>query len=157
MEERRDHRRRSVGEEEVAVRLRRVAALVTALLCSSTAGANQVCNPPNDFKPRGWIESTGIFVFYRTFPETIEVGRHFTLEAIVCSADAATHPTGLRIDAVMPTHRHGMNYRPQVHAKGNGRYVAEGLLFHMPGRWRLLFDLQIRGRSEVLWQDISLD
>ena len=32
-----------------------------------------------------------------------------------------------------------MNYRPTVQALGDGRFTAEGLVFHMPGRWRFLF------------------
>jgi len=34
-----------------------------------------------------------------------------------------------------------MNYRPSVKALGNGRHTADGLMFHMPGRWRLLFSV----------------
>jgi hypothetical protein len=34
-----------------------------------------------------------------------------------------------------------MNYRTTVTALGDGRFRAEGLMFHMAGRWRLLFDL----------------
>jgi hypothetical protein len=49
------------------------------------------------------------------------------------------------VDAQMPEHRHGMNYRPTVSATGNGRYVAEGLLFHMPSRWQLRFDVERDG------------
>jgi hypothetical protein len=50
-------------------------------------------------------------------------------------------PVALRVDADMPAHRHGMNYRTTVTALGDGRFRAEGLMFHMAGRWRLLFDL----------------
>ena len=67
----------------------------------------------------------------------IEVGRHFSVEAIVCASPPGR---GLRVDAQMPEHRHGINYRPTVSATGDGRYVAEGLLFHMPGRWRVHFE-----------------
>ncbi len=39
-------------------------------------------------------------------------------------------------------HKHGMNYRPSVKALGQGLYRAEGLMFHMPGRWELVFELR---------------
>ena len=47
----------------------------------------------------------------------------------------------LAVDADMPAHRHGMNYRASVTALGDGRFRADGLMFHMAGRWRILFDL----------------
>jgi hypothetical protein len=42
----------------------------------------------------------------------------------------------------MPEHRHGMNYQTSVVPHGDGGYRAEGLLFHMPGRWELVFELR---------------
>ncbi len=33
-----------------------------------------------------------------------------------------------------------MNYRPSVKPQGAGLYRAEGLMFHMPGRWELVFE-----------------
>jgi hypothetical protein len=57
----------------------------------------------------------------------------------------------------MPEHRHGMNYRPTLASRGDGRYLAEGLLFHMPGRWRLLFDLERDGRRVRLTADVPLE
>src|SRR5207244_3460995 len=52
--------------------------------------------------------------------------------------------------------RHGMNYRPTLAAKGGGRYVAEGLMFHMPGRWELSFDVDASGRRPRLATDLSV-
>ena len=34
-----------------------------------------------------------------------------------------------------------MNYRPSVVAAGGERYRAQGLMFHMPGRWVMTFEL----------------
>ena len=50
-------------------------------------------------------------------------------------------PPLVRVDADMPAHRHGMNYRATIRALGGDRYAADGLMFHMPGRWRFVFDL----------------
>ena len=61
------------------------------------------------------------------------------------------------VDARMPEHRHGMNYRPRVVRKSEGVYVAEGLLFHMPGLWQLMFDVDRGGRMERLMTDIELE
>ncbi len=80
------------------------------------------------------------------------VGRHFALELRVCPADAVLE----RVDAVMPEHRHGMNYRPSLKALGDGRWRAEGLMFHMPGRWELRLDVAKDGRTERLRESVVL-
>lgn len=110
------------------------------------------CEPAPGFTPSGRAESAGIVVVFRTLPAVIEIGRHFVVEAAVCADGAAAALT--RLDAEMPEHRHGMNYRPTLEAKGAGRYVATGLLFHMPGRWQLQFDVERGGRRARLTSDI---
>lgn len=133
----------------------RIAAAVLALLAAATR-ADEPCAPRADFAARGWIDSGGLVIFYRTRPEWIEVGQPYALDVIVCAKDSALRARGLRIDAVMPNHRHGMNYRPEVTALGGDRYVVEGMLFHMPGRWRYFFDVELPDRTERLWQDIEV-
>jgi hypothetical protein len=127
-------------------------ALVAALLVGSVGEA---CEGPSGFTPRARVESAGIVVVFRTVPPAIEVGRHFSLEALVCAEGPA--PVLTRVDADMPEHRHGMNYRPSLAAKDSGRYVAEGLLFHMPGRWQLSFDVEHAGRRTRLTTDVLLE
>ncbi|MGH7307367.1 MAG: hypothetical protein ACREK6_01595 [Candidatus Rokuibacteriota bacterium] len=119
-----------------------------------TANATASCAPLRDFVAHGRLEAGDVVVAFRTVPAPIEVGRHFSVEAIVCANPPAR---GLRVDAQMPEHRHGMNYRARVLAAGDGRYVAEGLLFHMPGRWQLLFDVERDGRTERLATDVVLE
>jgi hypothetical protein len=129
-------------------------ALVAAAWLAAGAGAALACEAPPGFTARERLTAEGVVVMFRTVPAAIVIGRHFSVEAIVC----ATPPTvGLRVDAQMPEHRHGMNYRPTVASTGDGRYVAEGLLFHMPGRWQLVFDVDRGGRTERLATDILLE
>lgn len=78
-------------------------------------------------------------VVFAPRPWPLPVGQHFALDIAVCAAPGTAVPASLRVDADMPAHRHGMNYKPTVQALGDGRFVAEGLMFHMPGRWRFLF------------------
>jgi hypothetical protein len=127
-------------------------ALAAAVLGAVPAGAAPACEPPRGFTPRGRLASGDLVVLYRTLPAALEVGRHFTVEAIVCPAARV-----VRVDADMPEHRHGMNYRARVSEAGDGRYVAEGLLLHMPGRWRLLIDVERDGRAERLATDLVLE
>ncbi len=131
-------------------------ALQAAVLASATAAAGEPCEAPRGFVVRERLESGDVTVLFRTQPAAIEVGQHFTVEAIVCAAAAGPPATGLRVDARMPEHRHGMNYRPRVAAVAAGQFIAEGLLFHMPGRWQLLFDVERGGRTDRLAADIVL-
>ena len=61
------------------------------------------------------------------------------------------------IDATMPEHRHGMNYRPTVIDGPDGRFLAEGMLFHMPGRWQLIFEVRSANRTERLTRDLQVE
>jgi cytochrome c peroxidase len=60
------------------------------------------------------------------------------MEVATC-AKAGAPPKTLKVDAHMPEHRHGMNYAPKVTALGPGRWRAEGLMLHMPGKWEFVF------------------
>jgi hypothetical protein len=80
-------------------------------------------------------------VAWRADPSPIPVGRHFALDIEVCPRAGTAMPAKLDVDATMPAHRHGMNYAPTVKATAPGRWRAEGLLFHMPGRWEIVFAL----------------
>lgn len=72
----------------------------------------------------------------RTRPSPVKVGMPFAIDLRVCAADGAQIDR-VTIDATMPAHRHGMNYKPELIAKGIGNYVGRGFLFHMPGRWEI--------------------
>lgn len=94
---------------------------------------------------------------FRTVPAQIAVGRPFKVEAVVCPAAGGARPSKLVVDADMPEHRHGMNYRSRVQALGSDRYRAEGLMFHMPGRWRFVFDLQLPQGPLRMTRDVEVD
>lgn len=57
------------------------------------------------------------------------------------------------VDAQMPTHRHGMNYRPRLTALGPGRARADALMLHMPGPWRLRIGLRVDGSPVSVQHD----
>jgi hypothetical protein len=132
----------------------RLALALAAAARAAVAGAAPACEPPGGFTPRGRLEAGDLVVLYRTRPAAIAVGRHFAVEAVVCAGGPARV---LHVDADMPEHRHGMNYRARVSAAGEGRFVAEGLLFHMPGRWRLLIHVERGGHAERLAADVLLE
>ena len=89
---------------------------------------------------------------WRAEPQAIVVGQPFAILVSVCPATVQL----TRVDATMPEHRHGMNYRPTLRALGDGLWRAEGLLWHMSGRWELTLDLQAKGQNHRLRQSVSL-
>jgi hypothetical protein len=103
------------------------------------------------------IEGKGYVVVFRTVPEPVAVGAHFALEFTVCPRAKAQPPRAVRVDASMPEHRHGMNYRPVVTLRPSGAYRADGLMFHMPGRWELVFDIVVSNGTEWVAATIQLD
>jgi hypothetical protein len=114
-----------------------LAGQASALACGEVLGAGA-----------RRIDSAQFQLAYRLRPDPVPVGKHFAIDVVVCPRGTSSLPAELRVDATMPQHKHGMNYRPSVRAQGAGRYHAEGLMFHMPGRWELVFEL--RGGSAPL-------
>jgi hypothetical protein len=104
----------------------------------------------------GWVVfSNHYMIAFRPDPMRIEVGEPFALIMNICTKN--DQPAELvAVDAQMPDHRHGMNYRTRIMSGENGRYRVEGLLFHMPGRWELNFDVRSGEETERLSHDILL-
>jgi hypothetical protein len=94
-----------------------------------------------ELPPGARVESERVAVSYWTIPAQVVVGRPFVLELAACPKTAGVSFERVRLDAHMPEHRHGMNYRVKVVALGVGRFHSEGWMFHMPGRWEFVFDL----------------
>jgi hypothetical protein len=128
-----------------------------ALAVALTFGANALAQPdpcagePKSLRARGERYT----VHFSPVPKP-EVGRHFALVVSVCGRHGATSPESLAIDARMPSHGHGMNYRPTVVALGGARYRAEGLMLHMPGEWELIFVVKDSGSSERMTHTLVL-
>jgi len=103
------------------------------------------------------VESGRYSVGFRTHPEKIAVGKHFSVELMVCPKGGAKLAEHLRVDAHMPDHKHGMNYKAEVSPVSEGRYRANGLMFHMPGRWEFIFDVRAGGKTDRLTQSVVLE
>ncbi len=102
------------------------------------------------------IDAKKYVLAYRTQPEKIVIGQHFVVDLALCARDGATAPDSVRVDAHMPEHRHGMNYKTTVTSSGKGRYRAEGLMFHMPGRWEYVFEVRAAGATERITASVVL-
>jgi len=104
-----------------------IAAAAIALPLQAAA-----CVPPLDGVR---LESAKTVLAFVASPQ---VGAFFAIEIGACSKSGPP-PQDLKVDAWMPEHRHGMNYKPEVKRLAPGRWRAEGLMMHMPGKWEFVF------------------
>ena len=79
-----------------------------------------------------------------TLPD-IPVAQPFAVTLQYCG-DA---PRSIEIAAIMPAHRHGMNYRPTLTDLGGGGFAVDGMVFHMPGTWEVQVEVR-SGASDLL-------
>ena len=149
---------------------------VCALMSFAASVATQTCGA--GLRGAQKIESDNYVLAYRTQPAKITVGKHFSIDLVMCAKGNAAMPDGVTVDAYMPEHGHGMNYKAAVKPAGNdkavakpagkdeaalkpavddARYRADGLMFHMPGRWDLTFELRGAGKAERLTRSIVLE
>ncbi len=127
------------------------------LLLALAAGVplmGHACEPPAGFAMRA--DSARFAVFFRADPPAIGVGNYFSVEAVACTKAGGAAPDGLKVDAQMPAHRHGMNSRATVERTAPGRFLARGLMFHMPGVWQFAFDVQRGGDTERATRDLEI-
>jgi hypothetical protein len=127
---------------------RAATLLAAALATAGAAGAD--CTLPADATP---VAGSGdIRLAWQAQPPQLQVGQPFALLISVCPADTPL----LGVDARMPEHRHGMNYRPSVQSLGGGRWRAEGLLWHMSGRWEMDLVVQTAAGRESFRHSVTL-
>ncbi len=136
---------------------------VLMLVASSFASAAP-CGA--DLRGAVTAESANYLVAFRTQPPRIAVGKHFSVEFETCVKGDAPAFTGVAVDAFMPEHGHGMNYRAVVkpaagakppNAPTIARYRADGLMFHMPGRWDFYFDVRSASGTERATRSVVLE
>jgi hypothetical protein len=57
----------------------------------------------------------------------------------------------------MPDHDHGLPTQPRVtRYLGDGKYLLEGMRFHMPGDWEILVTIETPGRRDVVRIPLAL-
>jgi hypothetical protein len=113
--------------------------LIIGVLLATTIGS-QACE-----LNAGWLQMLGnekeehlVSIKLETVP--VPISKPFAVEIVVCSNDAEIIDRVV-IDAIMPAHKHGMNYRPEIRKVDEVTYKASGMFFHMPGEWRISVDV----------------
>jgi hypothetical protein len=126
----------------------RIGAALAGLALSGFAVAAHACELPGG--EAQMLQGATHTVLYRA--ATPRVGEHFSVDFAVCPA-----PEAVRVDAWMPEHRHGMNYKPSITVQGVGRYRAQGLMLHMAGRWEIVFEVRSGSQTERLAASLRLE
>lgn len=146
--------RRSAARRVIAALDPTYVALPVALgLVALLARPAMACEVPDGFARLATPQAE---IAYRWEPRELKVGQFFAAEVIACRSPAPGAVGEIVIDAQMPAHGHGMNYRPSATPAGPGRFRFTGLMLHMPGTWRLTFDLLQGDRRTRLTQEIEL-
>jgi hypothetical protein len=127
-----------------------ILALSSAILWVQGASA---CTVPEGFARLATPEAE---IAYRWEPGELRVGQFFAAEVIACRAPGPEAVRAISLDALMPAHGHGMNYRPTVRQTGPGSFRFTGLMLHMAGTWRLTFDLFQGDRRTRLTHEVTL-
>lgn len=132
----------------------RWAALV-CLLTSSVVQASP-CDPVAQDPTWTQLTAPSVTLNYHFIPNAAAVNQPLEIELIVCPQPGAAAPEKVRVDARMPAHGHGMNYRPKATQIAAGHYRFDGFILHMPGQWQLIFDVMQAGQRTRLTADLEL-
>jgi hypothetical protein len=130
-------------------------ALVAAILANAALAVPALACPAAE---QGFqrLASAEAEVAYRWDPAELKVGRFFAAEVIACRTPGTEPVREIRIDATMPAHNHGMNYRPSAAQTAPGHYRFTGLMLHMAGTWRVTIDLVQGSKRTRLTHEVKL-
>ncbi len=105
------------------------------------------------------LEGRKVSVLFEQPTSSIKVSQAFSLTALLCPKEEGASVIRASVDASMPEHQHGMNYKPKIQltddpallASGTRLLSAQGLVFHMPGKWQIEFQVFGKDRDNQTW------
>ena len=115
--------------------------LLFALIPVVFASQVLACAPGEGALSMSAETQTDMVAFLTLGPQSLS--QPFDLTLLFCGEKADTL-TAVDVSAAMPAHQHGMNYEPRVAQVGDGEFTVSGMLFHMPGDWRI----EVEARTE---------
>jgi len=132
-----------------------LARLLLAALASAPAAAVAIACPAEGQGFRR-LKTAAAEIAYRWEPAELKVGQFFAAEVVACRLLGPEPVDAIAIDATMPAHGHGMNYGPAAARTAPGHYRFTGLMLHMPGTWRITFDLIQGAKRTRLTHELNL-
>jgi hypothetical protein len=98
----------------------------------------------------------GAMLHYRIKSPPRTVAQHFSMQFLLCRDETMLAIEDFKLDASMPAHGHGMNYKASINWLDNGLVEASGMLFHMPGQWRVTVNLSYDGVARQTQLDFEI-
>ena len=114
--------------------LGKLLVFIGSLGTSCSAFAQEQCDPKFGIRLSSTADAPWI-VQIQFKPKDLPLNAPFDATVAVCSQQKPL-PSRITIDAIMPAHKHGMNYEPKIAEIDRGHYEVKNLVFHMPGIWR---------------------
>lgn len=130
----------------------RCLGVLFLVLWGNVALACVIENTENSLKGAGEVYVASV----TTIPAQVLVGKPFSVRVSVCSKKGRPFLGDLKINAMMPMHKHGMNYKPSVQKISDGKFEIKGFVFHMPGKWQYKIDLKQGDSSDKVLIDYKL-
>ena len=133
--------------------LRAASALLA--LCGICGIADASCTASGSQVAMNGPKGAPVDLLLELEPRPVGVSAPVQAQITTCVDDGVSIEA-VYIDATMPLHRHGMNYRPEMNQTGEKAYRASGLFFHMPGLWRIEVSVRADGKTLRFVHDIEV-
>lgn len=136
-----------------ARRRRVVAAVASALLWLPVLADAATQMPPAMPGDGGWLSRHGEFrVGYQSELEPLVINRiHNGVLRIESGTGEPVADARISIAGGMPLHDHGLATQPQVtRYLGDGKYLVEGMRYHMHGAWELLITIEAKDKKDTV-------
>ena len=132
--------------------LRGAATGLVALFLATGAEAE-------DAVEKTWVSARGAFVLQiESTLRPLEINRMHAWLLDIRDADGQpVEDAEIEVSGGMPEHDHGLPTAPRVTAElSAGRYLLEGLRFHMTGTWELVIDFEANGYTDRVTITLTL-
>lgn len=99
----------------------------------------------------GWTAKRIYRVAWTSTPSPVPMlVLHAWTITITDAAGAPVDDARVTVLGGMPAHSHGLPTTPAVRGLGGGRYLVEGLKFHMPGAWVVAFRIKAAAGTDAV-------
>lgn len=135
--------------------LRPHAVCVTLALAVCVTFAHAADVPPTETPApgatAGWTGKRLYRVAWTSTPSPVPMlALHAWTITITDAAGAPVDDARVTVLGGMPAHNHGLPTTPAVRGLGGGRYLVEGLKFHMPGAWVVAFRIKAAAGTDAV-------
>ncbi len=112
-----------------------------------------------DAVEKTWVSARGAFVLrIESTLQPIEINRMHRWLLDIRNADGLpVEDAEIEVSGGMPAHDHGLPTRPRITGRSaDGRYVLDGVRFHMRGAWEIQVLIRAAGTTDVVGVELEL-